>query len=549
MIAVMLGVATMIIVNAVMLGFATEMKVRIHGILSDVNFESIDLQGFPDALSYMNAIDSVAGDMIESMTPTIFTPAMLTFRPGIDASTISRQVQLIGIDEMSHGKVSAILEYLQHPENRRQLSFTLREDGYDAQSGGQNGRGAIRRDMKIAGWEYRRYRVAAQIRMQKEYEEEQIRLQNERERTANKKTHNHNHTPNPNTPNPNIPNDTTDRADLNESVVDREDVPIDPFSVAKVVDADDAHLTAAERPYIFDASKEQHTGAIIGIGLSTYGRTDRINPETNKKEVHDRMLLVPGDDVTLSFPTVSLPIKLQSDNFTVVDLYESKMVEYDSQLVFVPIEKLQQLRGMYDSVSGKPMVSQILIKAKAGVDLDVLRDRIKGRFPASLFVVSTWRDKQETLIAAVFNELAMLNVLLFVIFVAAGFGIFSIFSMIVIEKTRDIGIMKSLGASKFGIMQIFVYYSLLIGIGGSIFGLILGLAFVRNIKEIATVLSYILRNEVFNPKVYYFYEIPTVVDPATVFWIIFGAILIAVISGIIPAIQAAGKHPVDSLRN
>ncbi|MDR0392269.1 MAG: FtsX-like permease family protein [Planctomycetaceae bacterium] len=524
MVAVMLGVATMIIVNAVMLGFTTEMKNRIHGLLSDVNFESIDLQGFPDADAYMNEINNIAGDMIESMTPTIFTPAMLTFRPGIDSSTINRQVQLIGIDELTHGKVSAILEYMQHPENRNNLTFKLRESGYTTnENSTEKGGGIIRYDMQSAGWEYRRFRVAAQARMQKEYEEDQQRLITENEKLRNNTTTQQNNNPQNNTP-------------------------TDPFAEYKAIDDSEVNLTIAEKPHIFDPATEQHTGAIVGIGLTSHGRKEKINPETNKKEVHERLLLIPGDDITLSFPTATLPIKFQSDNFTVVDLYESKMAEYDSQLIFVPIKKLQQLRGMYDPASGKPMISQILIKAKNGVDLDELRDKIQSRFSTSMFVVSTWKDQQESLIAAVFNELAMLNVLLFIIFVAAGFGIFSIFNMIVIEKTKDIGILKSLGASKYGIMQIFIFYSLLIGAGGSFFGLILGLTFVRYIKQIATVLSYILRNDVFNPKIYYFYEIPTVIDPTTVFCIICGAILIAVFAGILPALQAARQQPVEALR-
>jgi lipoprotein-releasing system permease protein len=544
MVAVMLGVATMIIVNAVMLGFATEMKNRIHGILSDINFESIDLQGFPDADTYMAAINSTAGEMIESMTPTIFTPAMLTFRPGIDASTISRQVQLIGIDEVNHGKVSAILEYLQHPENRISLSFNLRQSGYDTYGTGREKNGTYREEMKYAGWEYRKFRVAAQAKMQKEYEEDQQRLKIERDKIL--KTNNISQIgETTNNPAENNPAESTNSSQSNSSHPE----PIDPFSQVKAIETNEIYLTNAEKTKIFDAGNEQHTGVIVGIGLSAYGRVEKINPETNKKEVHDKLLLIPGDDITLSFPTATLPIKFQSDNFTVVDLYESKMVEYDSQLVFVPIKKLQQLRGMFDSVSGKPMVSQLLIKAKPGVDLDVLRDRISDRFSKHLFVVSTWQDKQESLIAAVFNELAMLNVLLFVIFVAAGFGIFSIFSMIVIEKTKDIGILKSLGASKYGIMQIFIFYSLLLGVGGSFFGLILGLTFVRYIKEIATMLSYILRNEVFNPKIYYFYEIPTIVDRTTVIGIICGAIIIAVLAGIIPALQAARQQPVDALRS
>jgi lipoprotein-releasing system permease protein len=121
--------------------------------------------------------------------------------------------------------------------------------------------------------------------------------------------------------------------------------------------------------------------------------------------------------------------------------------------------------------------------------------------------------------------------------------------MIVLEKQRDIGILKSLGASGMGVMQIFLYYSLLLGAVGSGLGLVGGLLFVKYIKEIAKVLSYILRSDVFSPEVYSFYEIPTIVQPMTVFWIIFGALLIAVASGVLPAIRAARLHPVETLRS
>jgi lipoprotein-releasing system permease protein len=287
----------------------------------------------------------------------------------------------------------------------------------------------------------------------------------------------------------------------------------------------------------------------VGFGISLYERTSELDAETGQKVVEDYLMLLPGDDVTLSFPMTDLPPRLQSDSFTVVDLYESKMMDYDRKLVFVPIDRLQYLRGMIDPDSGQPMITQILIKAKPGVSIDVLRNRLRKAFPPQMFSIKTWRDEQETLLNAVFTELAMLNVLLFLIFAVAGFGIFAIFYMIVIEKQKDIGILKSLGASSGGIMQIFLYYSLLLGIVGSALGLGVGLLFVKYIKEIALVLSYILQRDVFSPEMYSFYEIPTVIDIPTVIGIIAGAIFIAVSSGVLPAMRAARVRPVESLRS
>ena len=120
-VSVMLGVATMIVVNSVMAGFTHEMRNRIHAILSDIVFESHGLEGFPDADWYSNRIREIAGDSIEGMTPTVHVPAMLTFE--YHAQWTNRQILFIGIDERTHSQVSDFGKYLQHPANREKLSL------------------------------------------------------------------------------------------------------------------------------------------------------------------------------------------------------------------------------------------------------------------------------------------------------------------------------------------------------------------------------------------------------------------------------------------
>ena len=89
---------------------------------------------------------------------------------------------------------------------------------------------------------------------------------------------------------------------------------------------------------VFDAEQEQHTGAVLGIALANYRAGDG-------KEL---FVLLPGDDVTLTVPTGGQPPKASMDTFTVVDFYESKMSEYDSAFVFVPLARLQKMRGMVE---------------------------------------------------------------------------------------------------------------------------------------------------------------------------------------------------------
>ena len=321
-------------------------------------------------------------------------------------------------------------------------------------------------------------------------------------------------------------------------------------SDAQVADPDKSALAAAEADEepspsvdifkihehvedVFDPAKEQHTGIVLGIALASFRGPDG----------EDRFLLLPGDDVKITLPTAGQPPKAVSETFTVVDFYESKMSEYDSGFVFVPLKKLQQLRGMINPSTGIGYVTSIQIRLKPGVDGDEICRQLRAAFPPELYGVQTWRDKQGPLLAAVQMETAILNVLLFLIIAVAGFGILAIFYMIVVEKTRDIGILKSLGASGGGIMGIFLAYGLSLGMVGSGAGLAAGLLFVVNINKIAEWLGKLTGQQVFSPEIYYFQKIPTLVDPFTVSWIVTGAMLIAVVASILPARRAARCIP------
>ncbi len=529
-ISVTLGVATMIVVNSVMAGFTREMQNRIHGILSDLVVTSRSLEGVPDAEWHMGQLRAVAGEAIEGMTPTVIVPAMLSFQ--YDTNWITRQVQLIGIDETTHGEVSDFCLYLQHPENRRQVSFSLREGGYDTGGLSDSLGTPSRPQMEDAGWQHRR-RMANLMRFERRISGEPDGLQ-EREPARD--------APAP-TPEP------LEQPELAAAFVD----PASRFARPAGSEPDDgrprAPPAAPADPFAaqrrsepegerFDPATRQHTGAVLGIALSA------VRMPTGE----DGLLLLPGDDVKLTFPTAGTPPQAISDNFTVVDFYESKMSEYDSGFVFVPIRKLQELRGMIDPSSGVGYISAIQVKLKPGFDGNEVRDRLRAAFDPHLYSVETWRDRQGPLLAAVAMETAILNVLLFLIIAVAGFGILAIFLMIVIEKTRDIGILKSLGASGPGVMGIFLTYGLSLGIVGSGVGTVLGLLFVKHINEIADLLGRLTGRPVFDPSVYYFYRIPATVDPWTVSWIVGGALAIAVLASVLPAMRAAMLHPVEALR-
>ncbi len=617
-ISVTLGVATMIVVNAVMLGFSREMENRMHGALSDVTISSwASLRGFEDVDGRIRDVWKVAGDMVEAVTPTVATQALLNYEIS-SGEVVTKPIELIGVDTLTQEKVTAISQYLQHPENRKALSFDLYENGYDVQNHLAGDHGIQRPLMAGAGWGHRRNDAIYENYRREERERQKEMVDHlttpqsdfdpnvagapplvnpdrmgEENRDGNK-TGTEDEKGGKETMELVLPEEGGHQA-LSAGSMEEGGEENDPYSAAlealagkSVPDYDDpfqeengngvgegnasegtSHVMELERngepvaviespltgydefTPTFDKATQQNTGAILGIGLVSGNRGKVVDPETKKVRYFEPLFVVPGDDVTISLLALGNDRALPTivyDTFTVTDLYESRMVLYDQSFVFVPIEKLQKMRNMIGP-DGKKMASQILIKAKPGVDINALRDRLQAAPEFSnQFMIKTWRDSQANMLEAVAIELGVLNVLLFLIIAVAGFGILAIFFMIVVEKTRDIGILKSLGAGGSGVMQIFLYYGLALGLLGSGLGLILGIVFVKNINALAGLLSKIMGHDVFNPEIYNFYEVPAIIEPWTVIWIVVGSVAIAVISGIIPALRAARLKPVDALR-
>ena len=283
------------------------------------------------------------------------------------------------------------------------------------------------------------------------------------------------------------------------------------------------------------------SGTILGYALATHHV-----PGIAK----DYYLAPEGGKAILTFPTAGRSPKAMQDSFTVVGYSKSGMSEYDSTHVYIPIARLQWLRGIGDG-EGNGAVTHIQIKARAGIDLDKLASEIQNeleRVRPMYFRVSSWEQKQGPLLAAVAVEQSILNMLLFFIIAVAGFGILATFSMIVVEKTRDIGVLKALGASSSGVRGIFLGYGLSLGIVGSGVGMVGGLAFVHNINRIEKWLSDVTGRKVFDDAIYYFNEIPTKVEPGTVAWIVAGTLLIAVGASVWPAHRASKLRPVQALR-
>jgi len=255
-----------------------------------------------------------------------------------------------------------------------------------------------------------------------------------------------------------------------------------------------------------------------------------------------------------------------------VDDSRTGVYEIDSMCVYGDFAYLQEMLGMgrIERADGSgftpPRASQIQIRLRSGVDPWEARDAVQDRWDRFVQVraeqadpidarllryvrVETWEQKQRQFIAAVEKEKVLVTVLFGVISVVAIFLVLCIFYMIVIEKTRDIGIIKSIGGAPAGVAMIFLAYGAAIGVVGSAFGTLFGWLFVRDINRIQDWLASLNPNlRVWSREVYVFDYIPSTIKLTDVVVIVTAAILGCVLGAVIPAVRAARMRPVDALR-
>lgn len=255
-------------------------------------------------------------------------------------------------------------------------------------------------------------------------------------------------------------------------------------------------------------------------------------------------------------------------DFFVVNEFKSGLYDIDANRIYVPLEVLQAKLHMEahaerdpetDKLTGKiasGRVTEVMIRGKPGQTAEQTRDAVqkyvqeflntRSAFP--LIAIETWRERHATFLDAVEKEKGLLTVLFGIVSIVAVAMIAVIFYMIVLEKTRDIGVLRALGASRWGITSIFLGYGLVIGIVGAAMGLALSATVVWNINGIQAVLFKIFGFKMWDPRIYYFDDIPGRLDPREVTLIVIAAILSSVIGSAIPAFLAGRVDPVESLR-
>jgi lipoprotein-releasing system permease protein len=226
---------------------------------------------------------------------------------------------------------------------------------------------------------------------------------------------------------------------------------------------------------------------------------------------------------------------------TVTGIFETGHYGHDSEFLLVPIYVGQELYGLGDALHG------LTVKTSDPYGVDRVKRDIEQFLQPPQFA-QTWIDMNSQFFEAVRLERTVMFFLLFFIVVVAAFGIMNTLITVTVQKTRDIGIMKAIGANIWQIVCVFLGQGIIVGLFGTLTGLGLGMLLVRYRNEFSRWLANTFHIEVFPRQVYQFSEIPAEVVPRDVAIICIGAFLICCIFAFLPAYRAARLDPVTALR-
>jgi lipoprotein-releasing system permease protein len=229
-------------------------------------------------------------------------------------------------------------------------------------------------------------------------------------------------------------------------------------------------------------------------------------------------------------------------DLTVTGIFESGRFVYDSEFLLVPLYIGQELYGLGDALHG------ITVRTDDPNAVEELKGELAPNIPLPNQVY-TWIDLNKQLFDAIKIERNVMFFLLFFIVIVAAFGIMNTLITVTVQKTREIGIMKALGATTAQIVWVFLAQGMIVGVFGNLVGLAAGMAIVRWRNEFKEWLARVLNVPIFPQNIYQFTEIPAEVVPRDVAIICVSAFIICSLAALIPAYLAARLDPVKALRH
>ena len=309
----------------------------------------------------------------------------------------------------------------------------------------------------------------------------------------------------------------------------------------------------------------QTTGAIVrglrpqDLGSMSYVN-DSLTPEARRafgngpyggdniligKALAEGMGLRIGDPITLYSPTGADSafgnLGGLEKTYRVGGVFTSGTADFDRSFIFMPLEQAQLFfgkEGVWDVIELKV--------AEPDRVADLIQPVREASGPSA--IVSDWRDRLAAFWGALKVERVAMSIILGLVVAIAALNIISGIVMLVKNKTRDIAILRTVGASQMSMLRIFFISGAAIGVAGTITGLVLGLVFCLNIGAIQHFLEALLGVQLFNADVYMLDSIPAEVDAMDVIWVTLWSVFMSCVASLLPSWRAAKMDPVEALR-
>ena len=257
-----------------------------------------------------------------------------------------------------------------------------------------------------------------------------------------------------------------------------------------------------------------------------------------------RLNLSVGDYISLISPNVMetaigvLPIK---QNFMVGGFFDIGMYEYDNNFVFIPWEKAEKF------LSTKQIAHGIEIFLQNPKTTQNVHSDLNTKLDDS-FTIIDWKKRNSSFMNALDVEKNVMFVILTLIILVATFNIISSMIMLVQTKKSDIALMRTMGASKYLIIRIFMLTGSIIGILGTIIGAILGIIVSINIETIRNFISTLFEKELFSPQIYFLSTLPSNINFNEVFVVMGLSVSLTLLASMFPAWKASKISPAEALR-
>jgi lipoprotein-releasing system permease protein len=230
------------------------------------------------------------------------------------------------------------------------------------------------------------------------------------------------------------------------------------------------------------------------------------------------------------------------DEYTVRGIFDVGYYEYNLSVIATSLENAQDLYGLKDSVHG------LLVMLKDPFHAALVRTQLMDLLGPS-YEISIWTEENSGILNALLVEKNVMFYLLFFIMIVAAFGIMNSQITFVVQKTREIGMLKALGAARGQVLWLFLSQSLIVGFSGVVLGFGLGMLALSYRNEFLHTMNRLTGIELFPASIYNFTELPALIDPRDIGLICGSALVICILAGVFPAWNASRLKPVEALRH